>query len=81
VDFSTLRRNPNTILSALKTSGDNALVTVRPLRIYLPAFYAERGLADRIEIQKDLIKLRKKQKIEYASFRKTTFGFACENID
>ena len=46
MDFSTLRRNPNTILSALKTSGDNALVTVRPLRIYLPSFYAERGLAE-----------------------------------
>lgn len=46
MDLRTLKRNPDTILSALKTTGDNALVTTRPMRIYLPAFYAERGLAE-----------------------------------
>ena len=46
MDFRTLNRNPDTILSALKSTQSDALVTSRPLRIYIPAFYAERGLAE-----------------------------------
>lgn len=45
MDFKSLKRNPSKILSALKELGDS-LVTTKPLYIYVPAFYEERGLAD-----------------------------------
>lgn len=45
MDFSKLKRNPEAIINSLKEVGDT-LVTAKPLRIYIPAFYTERGLAE-----------------------------------
>lgn len=45
MDFKSLKRNPKKIISSLKELGDS-LITTKPLYIYIPAFYEERGLAD-----------------------------------
>ena len=46
MDFSALRRDPETIMNALVATEDKQLITKKPLRMYTPTFYAERGLAE-----------------------------------
>lgn len=45
MDISKLVRDPATVLACLHEMEDNSLVTSRPLRIYIPSRFAERGLA------------------------------------
>lgn len=46
MDFGKLTRDPKVVTDALVATDDKRLITKKPLRIYTPTFYTERGLAE-----------------------------------
>src|ERR1700693_2726374 len=45
MDINALRRDPSMVQACLRELPDDRLVAVKPIRIYIPSRFAERGLA------------------------------------